>query len=73
MRCYRRLVNISYKDHERNEDVHGKIIAASVNMMNLQSTLEEKKQKRWKDNTERRTWIFFANTTRAFRLGVNIC
>ena len=28
MRCYRRLLNISYKDHVTNEEVHRKIQAA---------------------------------------------
>ena len=28
MRCYRRLLNISYKDHVTNEEVHRKIKAA---------------------------------------------
>ena len=26
MKCYRRLLNISYKDHVTNEDVHWKIL-----------------------------------------------
>ena len=28
MKCYQRLLNISYKDHVTNEDVHRKIQAA---------------------------------------------
>ena len=28
MRCYQRLLNISYKDHVTNEEVHRKIQAA---------------------------------------------
>ena len=28
MRCYRRLLNISYKDHVTNEEVHRKIQSA---------------------------------------------
>ena len=29
MRCYRRLLNISYKDHVTNKEVRGKIKAAN--------------------------------------------
>ena len=34
MRCYRRLLNISYKDHVTNEEVRRKIQARSENMTN---------------------------------------
>ena len=34
MRCYQRLLNISYKDHVTNEEVRRKIQAAIDNMMN---------------------------------------
>ena len=34
MRCYLRLMNISYKDHVINEEVHRKIEAAIGDMMN---------------------------------------
>ena len=33
MRCYRELLNISYKDHVTNEEVRGKIQAA-IEVMN---------------------------------------
>ena len=46
MRCYRRLLNISYKDHVTNEDVRRKIQAAIGKYDNL-LTLVKKRKLRW--------------------------
>ena len=46
MRCCRRLLNISYKDHVTNEDVHRKIQAAIGNCDEL-LTLVKKWKLRW--------------------------
>ena len=46
MRCYRRLLNISYKDHVTNEDVRRKIKAAIGEYDEL-LTLVKKRKLRW--------------------------
>ena len=46
MRCYRRLLNISYKDHVTNEKVRRKIQAAIGEYDELQ-TLVKKQKLRW--------------------------
>ena len=46
MRCYRRLLNISYKDHVTNEEVHRKIQAAIGEYDEL-LTLVKKWKRRW--------------------------
>ena len=46
MRCYRRLLNISYKDHVTNEDVRRKIQAAIGEYDEL-LTLVKKRKLRW--------------------------
>ena len=45
MRCYRRLLNISYKDHETNEEVRRKIQAAIGEYDEL--ILVKKQKLRW--------------------------
>ena len=46
MRCYRRLLNISYKDHVTNEEVHRKVQAAIGEYDEL-LTLVKKETLRW--------------------------
>ena len=46
MRCYRRLLNISYKDHVTNEEVLRKIQAA-IEEYNELLTLVKKRKLRW--------------------------
>ena len=46
MRCYRRLLNISYKDHVTNEEVRRKIQAAIGEYDEL-LTLDKKRKLRW--------------------------
>ena len=46
MRCYRRLLNISYKDHVTNDEVRRKIQAAIVEYDEL-LTLVKKRKLRW--------------------------
>ena len=46
MRCYRRLLNISYKDHVTNEEVRRKIQAA-IGEYNELLTLVKKRKLRW--------------------------
>ena len=46
MRCYRRLLNISYKDHVTNEEVRRKIQAAIGEYDDL-LTLVKKRKLRW--------------------------
>ena len=46
MRCYRRLSNISYKDHVTNEEACRKIQAATVEYQQL-LTLVKKRKLRW--------------------------
>ena len=46
MRCYRRLLNISYKDHVTNEEVRRKIQAATGEYDEL-LTLVKKRKLRW--------------------------
>ena len=46
MRCYRRLLNISYKDHVTNEEVRRKIQAA-IGEYDERLTLVKKRKLRW--------------------------
>ena len=46
MRCYRRLLNISYKDHVTNKEVHRKIQAA-IEEYDEHLTLVKKRKLRW--------------------------
>ena len=46
MRCYRRLLNISYKDHITNEEVRRKIQAA-IGKYDEHLTLVKKRKLRW--------------------------
>ena len=46
MRCYRRLLEISYKDHVTNEDVRRKIQAA-IGKYDELITLDKKQKLRW--------------------------
>ena len=46
MRCYRRLLNISYKDHVTNKDVRRKIQAA-IGKNDKLLTLVKKRKIRW--------------------------
>ena len=46
MRCYRRLLNISYKDHVTNEEFHRKIQTA-IGEYNELLTLIKKRKLRW--------------------------
>ena len=46
MRCYRRLLNISYKDHVTNEEVRRKI-QASIGEYDELLTLVKKRKLRW--------------------------
>ena len=55
MRCYRRLLNISYKDHDTNEEVRRKIRAAIGEYDELLTL----------DNIKEWTGIDFASSTRA--------
>ena len=43
MRCYRRLLNISYKDHVTNEEVHRKIHAAIGEYDELLTVVKKRK------------------------------
>ena len=52
MRCYRRLLNISYKDHVTNEEVRRKIQAAIGEYDEL-LTLVKKRKLRWFGNVSR--------------------
>ena len=52
MRCYRRLLNISYKDHVTNEEVRRKIQAAICEYDKL-LTLIKKRKLRWFDHVSR--------------------
>ena len=52
MRCYRRLLNISYKDHFINEEVRKKIQAA-IGKYNELLTLVKKRKLRWFDHVSR--------------------
>ena len=69
MRCYRRLLNISYKDHVTNEEVRRKIKAA-IGEYDEQCTVKGKRKKgrqkkRWEDNIKEWTGMDFAISTRA--------
>ena len=46
MRCYRRLLNISYKDHVTNEEVHRKI-QTDIGEYDELLTLVKKRKLRW--------------------------
>ena len=52
MRCYRRLQNISYKDHVNNEDVRRKVQAAIGKYNDLLTMIKERKL-RWIDHISR--------------------
>ena len=60
MRCYRRLINISYKDHVTNEEVHRKIQAAIGEYDEL-LTLVKKRKLRWFGHVSRSSGL--AKTT----------
>ena len=60
MRCYRRLLNISFKDHVTNEDVHRKIHAATVEKGEL-LTLVKKWKLRWFGHISRSSAIAKTN------------
>ena len=78
MRCYRRLLNISYKDHVTNEEVRrrklrwfGHVSSSSgLAKTILQGTVKVKRKrgrqkKRWEDNIKEWTGMDFASSTRA--------
>ena len=77
MRCYRRLLNISYKDHVTNEEVPSRKIQAAIVSRSsglaktiLQGTVKGKRKrgrqkKRWEDNIKEWTGMDFASSTRA--------
>ena len=52
MRCYRRLLGISYKDHVSNEEVRRKIQAA-IGEYDEPLTLFKERKPRWFDNVSR--------------------
>ena len=52
MRCYRRLLNISFKDHVSNEEVRRKIQAA-IGEYNELLTLVRKRKLRWSGHVSR--------------------
>ena len=54
MRCYRRLLNISYKDHVANEEVRSRIQNA-IGVHDDLLTMVKKRKLRWygKDNSAR--------------------
>ena len=52
MRCYRRLLNISYKDHVTNEEAHRKIQVAIGEYDEL-LTLVKKRKLRWFDHVSK--------------------
>ena len=52
MRCYQRLLDISYKDHVTNEEVHRKIQAAIAEYDEL-LTLVKKRKLRWSGHVSR--------------------
>ena len=56
MRCYRRLLNISYKDHVTNKDVRRKIQAATGEYDEL-LTLVKKRKLRWFGHISRSSGI----------------
>ena len=60
MRCYQRLLNISFKDHVTNEDVHRKIHAATGEKGEL-LTLVKKWKLRWFDHISRSSVIAKTN------------
>ena len=47
MRCYRRLLNVSYKDHVTNEDVRKKIQAAIGKYDELLTLAKKRKVRRF--------------------------
>ena len=62
MRCYRRLLNISYKDHVTNEEVRRKIQAAIGEYDEL-LTLVKKRKLRWFGHVARAFWFSKDNPT----------
>ena len=81
MRCYRRLLKISYKDHVTNEEVRRKIQAAIGEYDELLILVKKRKlrwfghvsrssvcpiqKKKWEDNIKEWTGMDFASSTRA--------
>ena len=81
MRSYQRLLNITYKDHVTNEEVHGKIYTAIgyyddcltqgllfsllFSKDNHTGRNRRKQKKRWEDNINEWTAMDFASTTKA--------
>ena len=59
VRCYQRLLNISYKDHVTNEDVRRKI-QASIGKHDEPLTLVKKRKLRWFGHVSRSSG--FANS-----------
>ena len=47
IRCYRRLLNISYKDHVSNEEVHNRKIQAAIGEYDELLTRAKKRKLRW--------------------------
>ena len=62
MRCYRRLLNISYKDHVTNEEVRRKIQAAIGEYDELLTLVKERKL-RWFGHVSRSFWFSKDNPT----------
>ena len=62
-RCYRRLLNISYKDHVTNEEVRKKIQAAIGEYGEI-LTLVKKQKLRWFGHVSRSSGSDFASSTR---------
>ena len=71
MRCYRRLLNISYKDHVTNEEVHRKTFWFSKYSPTGHSERKIKRgrQKRREDNIKEWTGMDFASSARAAENG----
>ena len=72
MRCYRRLLNISYKDHVANELRWFGHVSRSSGLAKtiLQGTVKGKRKrgrqkKRWEDNIKEWTGMDFSSSTRA--------
>ena len=62
MRCYRRLLNISYKDHVTNEEVRRKIQAA-IGEYDKLLTLVKKQKLRWFGHVSRSSGLSKGNPT----------
>ena len=48
MRCHRKILRISYKDHVTNEEVHAKIQQAIGSHEDLPTIVKRRKQQRWR-------------------------